>query len=337
MNHVISIKRAVLHVLDNNSGMLVLSKGELEITEELADYLAKHIDRILDDPNTKNARFYGEENNILFLCRMLNDSENDFLSITVDATNKLFSLMQQHVDIPSADLVFCIFGINGNEHFGILKMNYKTGFTHWVHNEAEGNINTIIRYQTLLPQESQKLEECVLINLTDFTIRVMEKQFEINGEKEFYLTKHFLKCSCELSDNTKLKILDKVTKNINKKYFDEDFEKAIKLKKAVSESFEETAAIQIDRIADKVFKTDISIREEYIGEISKAGISEKEITIPDKLVEKKFKTHKIKTDNGIEINFPLEFAGNRDKIEFINNPDGTISIIIKNIGRIVNK
>lgn len=337
MNHSISIKRAVLHVLDINSGMPVLSKGELEVSGDLVDYLGKHIDKVLDDPNTKTAVFTGEENNIHLLTKLLNDNEDDFLPITSDMANKLFVLMQKNIDIPSADLVCCLAEIDGAKHLGILKLNYKEGFTHWVHNAEEGSINTIIRHQTLLPQEGQKLEECVLINLTDLSIKLIEKQYEINGEKEFYLAKYFLQCSCELSDNAKLKILDKVTKNINKKYFDEDFEKTIKLKKAVSESFEETAAIQIDHIADKVFEKDMDIRREYVEEISKAGINEKEITIPDRLIEKKFRTHKIKTDTGIEIDFPLEYADNRDKIEFVNNPDGTLSIIIKNIARITNR
>lgn len=335
MNNEISIKKAVLHVLDNNGNLPVLSTAELEITEELVDYLAKHMDKVLDDPNTKKAEFIGEENSIKFLCKMLMDNENDFLPITADVASKLFALMQKNVDIPSADLVCCVFDDHGEKYFGLLKLNYKAGFTHWVHNGEEGNINTIIRYQTLLPQEGQKLEECVLISLKDYSIRLMEKQYEINGVKEFYLGKYFLKCSCELSNNAKIKIIDKVTKNINKKYFDEDFEKAIKLKKAVSESLEETDAIHLENVAGKVFEKDI--QNEYMEEISKAGLTEKEIALPDRLVEKKFKTHKIKTDTGIEINFPLEYAGKRDKIEFINNPDGTISIIIKNIGKIENK
>lgn len=337
MNHAISIKRAVLHVLDVNAGMPVLSKGELEISEELVDYLGLHIDKILEDPNTKAAEFTGEENNIRRLCGLLNDHEDDFLPITTDMADRLFVLMQKNVDIPSADLVCCLTEIDGAKHLGILKLNYKKGFTHWVHNSEEGSINTIIRHQTLLPQEGQKLEECVLINLSDFNLRLLEKQYEINGEKEFYLAKHFLQCSCELSDNAKLKILDKVTKNINKKYFDEDFGKTIMLKKAVSESFEDNDAIQIEQIADKVFENNLDIKHEYVEEIAKAGINEKEITIPDKLIEKKFRTHKIKTDTGIQIDFPLEYADNRDKIEFVNQPDGTLSIIIKNIGRITNR
>ncbi len=337
MNNEITVKKAVLHVLDTNSGMPVLSRGELEITGELSDYLANHLDKMLEDPNMKKAGFTGEDSGILRLCKLLNDNEEDFLAITTDAANKLFNLMQRHIDIPSADLVCCLVEINGARHLGVIKLNYKAGFTHWVNNAAEGSVNTIIRHRTLLPQEGQKLEECALVNLSDFSIKLLEKQYEINGEKEFYLAKYYLQCSCDLSDNAKLKILDKVTKSINKKYFDEDFEKAIKVKKAVTESFDETSSIQIDRIADQVFEKDVAIRHEYVEEITKAGINEKEITLPDRIIEKKFKTHKIKTDTGIEIDFPLEYAGNSDKIEFINNADGTISIIIKNIGRITNR
>ncbi len=336
MNNEITVKRAVLHVLDINAGMPVLSRGELEITGELSDYLGNQLDKMLEDPNVKNAAFT-EDSGIFNLCKLLNDNDDDFLPITSDAANKLFILMQRHIDIPSADLVCCLLEINGARHLGIVKLNYKAGFTHWVNNSREGSINTIIRHKTLLPQEGQKLEECALINLSDFSLKLLEKQYEINGENEFYLAKYYLQCSCQLSDNAKLKILDKVTKSINKKYFDEDFEKAIKVKKAVTESFDETSSIQIDRIADQVFEKDIGIRHEYVEEIAKAGLNEKEIAIPDRLIEKKFKTHKIKTDTGIEIDFPLEYAGKSDKIEFVNNSDGTISIIIKNIGKITNR
>lgn len=337
MEHSISIKRAVLHVLDINSGMPAISKGELEISGDMEDYLVRHIGRVLDDPNTKAAVFSSEDNNMRYLCGMLKDSENDFLPITADIADKFFAFMQKNPDIPSADLVCCIAEIDGADWLGILKLNYKAGFTHWVTNSEEGCINTIIRHQTLLPQEGQKLEECVLINLEDKSIKIIEKQYEINGEKEFYLSGHLFRCTCGLSDNAKLKIIDKVTKNMNKKYFDEDFEKAVKLKKAVSESFEESAAISIDHIADKVFETNIDVKREYVEEIAKAGIIEKEIQIPDRIIEKKFRTHRIKTDTGIEIDFPLEYTDNSDRIEFINNPDGTLSILIKNVTKITNR
>jgi hypothetical protein len=337
MEHSVTIKRAVLHVLDLNSGIPAISKGELEVSEEMENYLVRHILRVLDDPNTKSAVFVSQDNNMRYLCSMLADNEDDFLPITADIADKFFSFMQKNPDIPSADLVCCIAEIDGAAWLGILKLNYKAGFTHWVNNSEEGCINTIIRHQTLLPQEGQKLEECVLIDLKDQRIKIIEKQYEIDGEKEFYLSGRLFRCTCELSDNAKLKIIDRVTKNMNKKYFDEDFEKAVKLKKAVSESFGETAAIQIDQIADKVFDKNIDIKREYVEEIAKAGITEKEIQIPDRIIEKKFRTQRIKTDTGIEIDFPIEYTGDCDRIEFINNPDGTLSILIKNVTKITNR
>lgn len=337
MNHDIIIEKAVLHVLDVNAGMPVISKRELNISPDLTEYIAKHIDKVTDDANRKNAEFDGEYNSFRELTGKLIDNEGDFLAVTENIANMMFEILIKNVDIPSGDLLCSLARIDGESYFAILKLNYKDGFTHWVNNSEEGSVNEIIRHQTLLPQEGQKLDEGVLISLPDMHIYLIEKQYEINGEKEFYLTKYILKCSCELSDNAKLKILNKVSKNVNKKYFEEDFEKAMIMKKAVSESLEEEAAIRIDKIADKVYEKNADIKQEYVQEIEKAGIIEKEIALPQKLIEKKFKTHRIKTDTGIEIDFPLEYADNVDRIEFINNPDGTLSIIIKNVGRITNK
>ena len=335
MSDEIIIKRAVLHVLDSEASMPIISKGELEITEDLSDYISKHIYKIIDNPNTKKAKFIEDANPMYIMVESLN--EDNFLSMTANMANILFAFMQKNIDIPPADLLCCIFEEEGKEHLAILKLNYKSAFTHWVNNYEEGNVNTIISHKTLLPLESQRVEECALIDLSDYSLRVLEKKYEINGEKEFYLSQYYLKCKSELSTNEKLKILDKVTKDINKKYFDEDFEKAIEIKKAVSESLEDNERIDIEDIAQKVYDTNVEIRNEYMEEMSKSGLYEKEIVIPEKLAEKKFSMQKIKTDSGIEVKFPLEFANRRDKIEFINNPDGTVSILIKNVEKITNR
>ncbi|MEG0757435.1 MAG: nucleoid-associated protein, partial [Raoultibacter sp.] len=49
------------------------------------------------------------------------------------------------------------------------------------------------------------------------------------------------------------------------------------------------------------------------------------------------KNHKIRTDTGIEITFPVEYAQSAEFIEFVNAPNGLISIELKNIGRIENR
>jgi len=54
-------------------------------------------------------------------------------------------------------------------------------------------------------------------------------------------------------------------------------------------------------------------------------------------VAKKYASQKIRTDTGVENNFPSDYFNDKEKLEFINNSDGTISIVIKNVSKILNK
>ena len=49
------------------------------------------------------------------------------------------------------------------------------------------------------------------------------------------------------------------------------------------------------------------------------------------------KSHKIRTDTGIDITFPVEYGQNPDFMEFVSTPNGLISIQLKNIGSIENR
>ena len=63
------------------------------------------------------------------------------------------------------------------------------------------------------------------------------------------------------------------------------------------------------------------------------------IMIPQKAenTKKKFSKQQLMTDTGIEIKIPMEQYNSTDSIEFITNEDGTISVLIKNIGKITSK
>jgi len=333
----IHIKNAILHILDTSINLPVLSNKEIDINGEITEFLEKHINKILTDTNLKKAQFIGEINIVRDMCREIKTDESFFTEASRTLANIIFDIMLKNIDIISGDLVCCLFYINNEQYLGILKLNYKTAFTHYVNQMEEGATNSIIRHKTLLPTEGQKIDEAILISLESDEIRLIERAYEINGAKEFYLSQYLLKCTTDLSDNQKLKIIDKVTQKINKKYYDEDFDKMAKLKKVVSQGIEDSNEICIEAIAEEIFDTNLAVREEYIQEIQKAGLTDKSIQIPEKIVEKKFKTHKIRTDTGIEINFPLSYYDNTEMIEFSNNPDGSISIIIKNVSKITNK
>jgi hypothetical protein len=336
-NHEVIIKNVVLHILDTNINTPVLSTKEIESDQDGFDFVEKLLHKMLGDDNLKNAHFLEGQNQVREICQSLNNQQMDFLSLSRELADRLYEIMTHQPDIPPADLICCQVLIDDTPFLGLLKLNYRTNYIHHVQYEGEANVNLLMKQKTVLPGENHKPEECVLINLSNFSIRLVEKEYEIDGDKEFYLSKMFLACSDQLSTAQKAKIISKVAQTLSKKYNNEDFDSVARLRKTVTDNMEETKSVAIQAVAREIFRDNPAAQREYVEEIQQAGIQEDEVQLSEKITQRKFRNHKIKTDTGIEINFPSTYYNNQDMIEFINNPNGTVSILIKNVGKISNK
>lgn len=337
MNHCI-FNKTILHILDNNLQVPILSSKEMSHENDIDDFLEKHLSKIVKDSDLKNVLFEPNGNKIYDLCKEINRDQESFVAVSIELANMLFAIMKENPSIPSGDAIFATFENNGASYFLLMKLNYRNSYMHYVSNTEEGNANNLIKQKTTLPNETQKVEECILINLSTFDCKLLEKQYEICGHREYYLSKYFLKCVSELSNSQKVKVLDKAVSKVSKKYFEEEFDKISKFRNCLAEGMEETNSIQVDLVAESVFGDNQEIKKEYLEEVKKLGLVENIVEIPEtNTLNKKYRTQKLKTDSGIEINFPSNVYSNKDLIEFINNPDGTISILIKNINKVINQ
>jgi nucleoid-associated protein YejK len=305
----------------------------------LLQILEKHLSKVHNDGDLKNACFEPNPNEAVELITQLGQGETDFVEISRALANKLFTIMQQNPAIPSADVIFAIFTLDETKYLAILKCNYRSSFIHYVSSTEAGQINRLIKQKTTLPNETQKVDECVLVNLVSHELKIIEKQYDVCAEREYYLSKYFLRCASELSYKQKLKILDKSVNKITKKLTnEEDFDKVTKLRSCLAETIEEAQEIKVSEVAEAVFGHNQAYKHEYLEEVKKAGLVESSVPIPPlSNPSKTFRNQKLKTDSGIEINFPSHFYNNKDVMEFINNPDGTISILIKNVMKVMNK
>lgn len=335
--HEITVSHMVLHILDPQTGTPVLSNREIGPEEDGFDFTEKLIQKLLDDENLKNAVFFDGPNRVAELCTVLFNGEVSFLDATRDLAGGLFDIMNQHPEIPAADLLCCLAEIDGVTHLGLLKLNYRSNFIHQVQYEGEAPVNLLLKQRTVLPGENQKPDEGVLINLQDRTLRLVEKQYELDGEKEYYLSKRFLGCGSQLSSAEKAKILNRVAVKLGKKYNNEKLDSSAKLRKSVTEHLETGGEVALTTVAREIFRDAPTAQEEYVTELKEAGIREETVRFPEKLATRKFKNQKIKTDTGIEIEFPATYYMNKEMIEFITQPNGTISIIIKNVGKITDR
>ncbi|MTI65399.1 MAG: nucleoid-associated protein [Firmicutes bacterium] len=333
----INIKKYIVHILDKNSDIPILSDDEHPISEEINDFIEKHIIKIFKDKGLKNA-YFRDNSEMKNDCNILKKDINAFTDISIKIGEKLFNIIRNFDDIPSCDLVCVVFNANNENFLGILKFNYKPSFVHYVKADETKKVNTIIKQLTTLPNESQKINECALINLNDKTLKVLERKYDIDGEKKFYLSDIFLDCHCETSDKDKIKSFNKANKTFNKKYFDEEFKNSADIKIAVKDSIEKEGTINIEKVCDDAFKENPEMKKIYKDHLKESGIKEKNIEINNtEYGEKVYNKQKIKTDNGIEIKLPRDFYKDKGKLEFVNNPDGTVSIIIKNIGKLIDK
>ena len=96
--------------------------------------------------------------------------------------------MHAHTTIPGADLAVVDFTRDGEPWLGILKLNYKNGYTHYTEEVGGAPVNSIIQQRACLPTQSGKVEEGALVDLTDYSMKLLEKKFDIDGHKEFYLS-----------------------------------------------------------------------------------------------------------------------------------------------------
>ena len=100
---------------------------------------------------------------------------------------------------------------------------------------------------------------------------------------------------------------------------------------------EEQDEIDAAAIFDKVFEEKPLAREAAQLAITEERVPEKIAVTNVPKYERKYSKQKFKLDNGIEITIPSEIYENKEMVEFINNPDGSVSVLIKNIESILNK
>jgi hypothetical protein len=328
----IRIDQAILHILDSGIDTPVLSDAPLQLDGETGAYLEAHVARLLDSGDTKACSFSSDE--VPFYQSILELNGSTFVSVSRTLAQRMFSLIRQHPAIPAADVVFLWVESAGTHRLMILKMNFRLQFMHYVDQEAERVANRIVPLRSVLPPSGGRVDEAVLVNMADLEVRVLEKSCEINGERGFWLSSLYLGCEWDHSPARKMDILTKTAKKMGEKYADQPAAEALSFKKAVAEVYEETGEVAVETVLSAVYQHREDVKREFREELGRQQMSEPVVKAPEIVVQKKMGKQKLKTDTGIEISIPIEQVRDGNAVEFINNPDGTISILIKNVNRI---
>ena len=133
-------------------------------------------------------------------------------------------------------------------------------------------------------------------------------------------------------------IVTKAVEQVNRKYYgDEDTERKMEIKNAIYQELEETGSLAVESVKEKIFPDSPQMQEELTGKLEKYNLADAVVEPKSEKTVKKFQKQRLTTDTGIEITIPMEEYQNPDRVEFLTNADGTVSVLIKNIGRLTSK
>jgi len=335
MENTITINKSILHVLDTNAGIPVLSDVLLNMSTGVKEYIEKHVEKSIKDSDIKRTTFRDQSNFKNKISDYRSHSE-ELVRVSREISQLFFDYMLENIEIPSADLVFVDFDLNHETYLGIFKFNYKHGYIHYV-NTDNGLSNDILVQPCVLPTESQKLEEFVIVNLRTHEVMIKEKKYAIDDQKEYYISNQLLQCEDAISEKEAFDIVEKTVKKIIATEYSGDIEKLNNFKQVMADDYDSESKIDIDNIAKITFNGDEMIQAKFMEAVEQNGLFDKKVQVTSNIEKKIFKKQKFITDTGIEISIPADQLNRNDIIEFKNNPDGTISVEIKNIGLLNQK
>ena len=334
---MIKIKNAVLHIFDFSSDLFIYSQEELDIQDNKTfEFVSKHIEKSSIDTSLMVGSF-NADSDLKQEILAYENSEVDFLAFAKQLAERIYKAIVQSDTDKSLDIIICDYEDEfNNNYIAILECNNAVAYTHYVSQEADTVKNEIINHYAILPNTSQKLNSYVQINKKTNNIKFFDKKRYVNGKNIYIYPNLVLQASYQISSKDAVKIVKKLVNKVADNHGSNSAIAVSKAKTYILENAETHDEVRPVDIGNEVFKDCLSMREEFTNEIQKAGVPVA-VAIDKEFAEKTAKSHKIKTDTGIELSVPADYFNNSDFIEFINNPDGTISIELKNINKIQNK
>ena len=322
----IVIRQAILHLLDSTQDRPVLADRVMELTAETEAYLKACIERL---QSCEDAR----------LCRLQEGSafgaelhENkDFVDLSRRIAGVLFDYMHAHPSIPCADVAIVDYDCEGSGWLAILKLNYRVGYSHLSQQEDVHLVNRLLHQRACLPSPTSKPEEGALVGL-DGTVRLLEKRYELDGKKDFYLSSVILECTQELPDRKKLDVIcQAATQAVENAYTEEPHaaeQVAVMLCNHAQEQGNQLSAESVRRQIEEEYPL---AAEPFAAAVQEAKVSAAEPVAVTPARIRRLESRCIKTAGGIEIRIPAELIAADSAVEFITDPDGSVSMLIRDV------
>ena len=332
---MIIIDKAVLHILDMNSGTTVYSDEGLSIKDSIETFLLKHMEKSWQSQEAKPGQFY-EDSSFKEKLKAYLAGETDFISFSKEVAHTFEESFCHAEEMTSSDLILADARIDDRRQIVLFRCNSHIGYIHQVNQTEKGIKNEIINHYAIMPGPGQKMDEFAFIDAENLTVSVSAKRYTIDGNQIFLLPEILLECTLTHSPKEAIKSLDKTVKKVAEAYGENEATLSAAVKNHVAEIMQNEDELDLQALGQEVFKDNPSMQADFAAAMEEEGF-EKPVKMNQESTLKKMCKHKLKTDTGIELTIPTDYMDNMEYVEFNNNEDGTLSITLKHISNIVSR
>lgn len=356
---MLKVNDAILHVFDFDDGSKYFSGSELDLTEKLTkSYVQRRLRACYASPENKHGEF-SENSNFAPELRHYVTGQLSFVDISTEIAQFFWEELRKVDDIAPCDLLVADFeitpemdkGAGGSsddespdatydaepEHrFAVVILPRRQSFMHTIEHSGGADLNDIVRHDSTLPNPAAKLQSFALIDLKTFAIDFQDVPRSIAEADVLLIPNGFLQCTSEVSNREVIDTVTRVAGDVADEYGENPARAISRAKACVLHSVDLDETVDPQKIGEQVFKDNPKLAERYEEEIHDEQLPE-QIKVRHGVANRLAKNHKIRTDTGIDITFPSEYSLDSNYIEFVNEPDGHISLIIKNIASIENR
>lgn len=332
------VNHAILHILDFDSAVNVMSERELELeTRAVRSFVASHLRRARTSVDnrrgsfTESSAFAGELKRFFF-------GEREFVDLSQQVADFFAGELSKADKPESTDVLVADFEDDEDVRwFAVLLLGSRTAFMHEVAREGGEVRNDIAKRYAILPAPSQKIASYALVRASNLEVLFVDKPRKILGEDTLVIPDGLLQCEAGVSGKEVIEAVSRIVEEVAEEHGANTAVALARAKAAVTEAFEEDEEIAPWDIAEDAFEDEPVLKEKVAERVREEQIPER-VSVERAQVERAaVQKHKIRTDTGIEISFPAEMLRSSEYVEFVNEPNGLISIALKNITSIENR
>ena len=223
-------------------------------------------------------------------------------------------------------------GEAGKRFFAIELLPRRQAFVH----EVEGDANGIARVDATLPNPSQKVASYVLVDAATGAIDFHDKERSVGGTSVMVIPERFLQCSSEASSHEVIDEVSVIVRDVAEEFGLEPAVEVGRAKACVARAADVEESFSPAEVGRTVFAERPDVAERFEERVREASLPE-EAPVRRGVANRLTRSHRIRTDTGVEITFPSELAERPGYLDFSTDAEGRITITVGNVAKIEQK